>query len=198
MIGRDNGSSKKLKDEVAAVVVVVVESRSRWEEKEGPFEIWSRSNLTVFCSCFRLCGLELIVPEHNCVTMMPVTSDTSSDERLRYTDRQLEEGMLMLCLLMQADDFNGVTVQSQSLAQREDESLLSPPPPAVSEVGVNGSSSQDTEEEKTTEAPSTLVASLSDHATSFWDLLRAVAQQQLEEKDAEAFCDTFKLLHEEL
>jgi hypothetical protein len=35
-------------------------------------------------------------------------------------------------------------------------------------------------------------------ATSFWDLLRAVAQQQLEEKDAEAFCDTFKLLHEEL
>jgi len=97
-----------------------------------------------------------------------------------------------------ADDFSGVTVQSQSLAQREDESLLSPPPPAVPEVGVNGSSSLDTEEEKTAEAPSTPVASLSDHATSFWDLLRAVAQQQLEEKDAEAFCDTFKLLHEEL
>ncbi len=33
------------------------------------------------------------------------------------------------------------------------------------QVGVNGSSSQDTEEEKTTEAPSTLVASLSDHGT---------------------------------
>lgn len=30
---------------------------------------------------------------------------------------------------------------------------------------MNGSSSQDTEEEKTTEAPSTLVASLSDHGT---------------------------------
>jgi hypothetical protein len=35
-----------------------------------------------------------------------------------------------------ADDFNGLTVQSQSLAQREDEPLLSPPPPAVPEVIV--------------------------------------------------------------
>ncbi len=75
-------------------------------------------------------------PEHHCVTMMPVTSDTSLDERLCYKHQQLEEVMLMLCLLMQADDFNGVTVQSQSLAQREDESLLSAPPPAVPEVIV--------------------------------------------------------------
>jgi hypothetical protein len=97
------------------------------------------SSITI-CKGDRVCGVQAETfffgccsLEHNCVTMMPVTSDTSLDERLCYTEWQLEEGMLMLCLLMQADDFNGVTVQSQSLAQREDESLLSPPPPAVPE-----------------------------------------------------------------
>ncbi|KAH8973528.1 hypothetical protein BDL97_01G052400 [Sphagnum fallax] len=158
MIGRDNGSSKKLKDEVAAVVVVVVGEQ---EQVGGE-------------------------------------GRTVRDMEQEQFDRLLQLFPVVRPRTYCADDFDGLTVQSQSLAQREDEPLLSPPPPAVPEVGVNGSSSQDTEEEKTTEAPSTLVASLSDHATSFWDLLRAVAQQQLEEKDAEAFCDTFKLLHEEL
>ncbi|CAK9191124.1 unnamed protein product [Sphagnum jensenii] len=160
MIGRDNGSSKKLKDQVAAVVVVVVGEQ---EQVGGE-------------------------------------GRTVRDMEQEQFDRLLQLFPVVRPRTYCADDFNGLTVQSQSLAQREDEPLLSPPPPAVPEVGVNGSSSQDTEEEKTTEAPSTLVASLSDHgsATSFWDLLRAVAQQQLEEKDAEAFCDTFKLLHEEL
>jgi len=108
------------------------------KKKDGKF----LSSITI-CKGYRVCGVQAVnlffrccSPEHNCVTMMPVTSDTSLDERLRYTDRQLEEGMLMLCLLMQADDFNGLTVQSQSLAQREDEPLLSPPPPAVPEVIV--------------------------------------------------------------
>ncbi|CAK9857468.1 unnamed protein product [Sphagnum jensenii] len=159
MIGRDNGSSKKLKDQVAAVVVVVVGE----QEKVGG------------------------------------EGRTVRDMEQEQFDRLLQLFPVVRPRTYCADDFNGLTVQSQSLAQTEDEPLLSPPPPAVPEVGVNGSSSQDTEE-KTTEAPSTLVASLSDHgsATSFWDLLRAVAQQQLEEKDAEVFCDTFKLLHEEL
>ncbi|KAH9574294.1 hypothetical protein CY35_01G049500 [Sphagnum magellanicum] len=159
MIGRDNGSSKKLKDEVAAVVVVVVVGEQEQVGEEGR---------------------------------------TVRDMEQEQFDRLLQLFPVVRSRTYCADDFNGVTVQSQSLAQREDESLLSPPPPAVPEVGENGSSSQDIEEEKTTEAPSTQVASLSDHATSFWDLLRSVAQQQLEEKDAEAFCDTFKLLHEEL
>jgi len=124
---RDNGSSKKLKDEVAAVVVVVVGEQ------------------------------EQVLGEGR----------TVRDMEQEQFDRLLQLFPVVRPRTYCADDFSGVTVQSQSLAQREDESLLSPPPPAVPEVSVNGSSSQDTEEEKTAEAPSTPVASLSDQPLHF-------------------------------